>query len=410
MVTFSSVVDYEMNNFKFFKGGLFSLMIRAEYLITTPLFMGGAANDGNARPELRAPSIKGLLRFWFRATALPSLGTLEKVWEKERELFGSTDGQGKFLLSANQSSGLTIAGPNTENLMDARDHGLKYLGYRTYGSRKFFKPGGRFTVALELRKRKNLKATDEDREFLKNSLIALGLFGGAGSRSRRGFGSLTLTNLEIGGEQVWKRPTSIGDLEKCIRTFISELNIAKGSREAKLPPYTSFSELTKISIIESEENESILEFLNRIGEKFREHRKEVGDKNGDVILIKRFLKGDRINNHPSRAVFGLPHNYFLKNIKKSATVEPSGSENKRRASPLLIHIHALNKDRFAAVLTLLPAVFLPNDKKITVREIVSKKKMKVLDDKYEIKKEKVDQKVEFELIEDFLNKLEVVWP
>ena len=40
--------------------------INARYLVTTPLFGRGADDD---RPELRLPSFKGVLRFWWRALA-----------------------------------------------------------------------------------------------------------------------------------------------------------------------------------------------------------------------------------------------------------------------------------------------------------------------------------------------------
>lgn len=40
-------------------------ILEAEYEIVTPMFIGGAAQ--HEQPELRPPSIKGALRFWWRA-------------------------------------------------------------------------------------------------------------------------------------------------------------------------------------------------------------------------------------------------------------------------------------------------------------------------------------------------------
>ncbi|MEW9082294.1 type III-B CRISPR module RAMP protein Cmr1 [Caldanaerobacter subterraneus] len=40
------------------------------------MFMGGA--DNRTDTELRPSSLKGLLRFWFRAVAWPQLGSLKK--------------------------------------------------------------------------------------------------------------------------------------------------------------------------------------------------------------------------------------------------------------------------------------------------------------------------------------------
>jgi CRISPR-associated protein Cmr1 len=55
----------------------------------TPMFLSGA--DGQT-PELRAPSIKGALRFWWRAVN----GHLElkELKEKEATIFGSPDDKG----------------------------------------------------------------------------------------------------------------------------------------------------------------------------------------------------------------------------------------------------------------------------------------------------------------------------
>jgi len=46
--------------------------------------------------ELRAPSIKGVLRFWWRAMALGRLVSVDKVREDETRIFGSGgDGVGQ---------------------------------------------------------------------------------------------------------------------------------------------------------------------------------------------------------------------------------------------------------------------------------------------------------------------------
>ena len=60
----------------------------ATYQVTTPLFLGGAKPEDSA--ELRPPSIKGLLRFWFRAIVWPRLQNWEKVQDLENKIFGCT--------------------------------------------------------------------------------------------------------------------------------------------------------------------------------------------------------------------------------------------------------------------------------------------------------------------------------
>src|SRR6266702_2797554 len=58
----------------------------------TPLFLAGA---DQAAAELRAPSFRGLMRYWQRALVGGLVGTtsqgLEKVKETETAVFGATD-------------------------------------------------------------------------------------------------------------------------------------------------------------------------------------------------------------------------------------------------------------------------------------------------------------------------------
>ena len=66
------------------------MQISATYRVTTPLFCAGT--DPN-RAELRLPSFKGALRFWWRALAPLRWGDdLEVIRRQENEIFGSADG------------------------------------------------------------------------------------------------------------------------------------------------------------------------------------------------------------------------------------------------------------------------------------------------------------------------------
>lgn len=68
---------------------------------------------------------------------------------------------------------------------------------------------------------------------------------------------------------------------------------------------------------------------------------------------------------PRRAVFGLPHPYFFSGVRlqtgEQITVQVTGEQHDRRASPLFIHIHSLGRRRHAAVFTFLPARFLEEE-------------------------------------------------
>ncbi|NLL57647.1 MAG: type III-B CRISPR module RAMP protein Cmr1 [Firmicutes bacterium] len=385
--------------------------IEATYYVATPLFLGGADNKKIA--EIRPPSLKGLLRFWFRATSWPQLGAIDEVWREEQELFGSTNGQGKFLLSVTKRQGLD----EVESKERWRREGLAYLGYGAVDKgitvRPYLRQGGRFTVTLIFKEDVSAQQID----FLTQSIKALGLFGGAGARSRKGFGSLSLSALRLDGREVLSAPANFQELVESIKDFLKSLRLEEGAGgAAPLLPYTAFSPKTRVYAVEG--GSDPLAFLDDIGRELMRYRgyglkrgdghflfsREPAEQNfaDDHDLILDFLNGRQIDLPPRRAVFGLPHNYYFKSTKQKADVGPSGGgAGKRRASPLFIHIHALNERRYAAVLTLMPAVFLPQGTSIAV----SNENRGV---------RRVSATVDFNVIEAFLERpglnAEVVWP
>ena len=65
--------------------------------VITPMFLTGA--DGTT-PELRPPSIKGALRFWWRA--LNGHLPLEELKKREGKIFGDTQNRSKITLSVKE--------------------------------------------------------------------------------------------------------------------------------------------------------------------------------------------------------------------------------------------------------------------------------------------------------------------
>ena len=106
--------------------------LNARYLVTTPLFGSGADHN---RPELRLPSFKGVLRFWWRALAWSRLqGDLAAMQREEDLLFGSAGGgQSRLVmrLAMPDDPALVALG---ETLRVANGNGIvgegaRYLGY-----------------------------------------------------------------------------------------------------------------------------------------------------------------------------------------------------------------------------------------------------------------------------------------
>lgn len=150
----------------------------------TPLFMFGA--DG-VTPELRAPSIKGVLRFWWRAMhAHLDLETLKKT---ESDIFGSTAQKSRFSIRIVENAPLQILLPHRIN--------------------RFFKK------AIESHQRFELIfncANSNIAELIQHLFPLCCVLSGFGARSRRGFGSLKIIN--------GKYPTSLIEIHQFLEALV----------------------------------------------------------------------------------------------------------------------------------------------------------------------------------------------
>ena len=177
----------------------------------TPVYLAGA--DTNSAPELRAPSFKGLLRFWYRAFDPDFL-------DHEPQIFGGAGG------SAGQSSFLLRVGANgplphwpwneavVRRFNDGQGrrakNGIRYLANMAVPQRKAIAPDAEFTMRVVC-----IRQTQgpEYRRALLGGLWLLFHFGGAGSRSRRGFGSFSLERW--GPEDQWPETRDLPLLAAC---------------------------------------------------------------------------------------------------------------------------------------------------------------------------------------------------
>ena len=217
-------------------------VLRATYRIVTPMFIGDA--NQNTTDGVRSPSVKGVLRFWWRALAwrrFESKGDLEGLKAlnlEEARLFGSamnaeekTGGQGVFLLSVDQ---------NVESQQKVYDwppdkdpnSGASFMAYGLLATtddlhRIAIAEGTEFSLKLVFNP---TKTKDGDVEAIQKALEAWSLFGGLGGRSRRGMGSVTLTALDGNNALMTKT-----DYQERVQAFLEE-NLSKS-----LAPYTAFS-------------------------------------------------------------------------------------------------------------------------------------------------------------------------
>lgn len=307
--------------------------IKASYRIVTPMFCSGADQSS---AELRVPSFKGALRFWWRAGEWGRFidaangdndRALQALSQEEAALFGSCDrGQSRVLLSLKWTPPL-----DSELVRDwprnKPPFGSTYLGFgitesgrpgtRNYKPHRWGLPCERdFELTCRIR-----PTTDSiDVASVVRAMRLLGLVGGLGNRSRRAYGSVALLSLNGEDCSVGSHADYCHRIRDCLPTVATT---------SALPPFTAFSSHSSIASVNS--GPDPIQAHEMLGEKFREFRGQPGPHRG---ARKRPL--------------GLP----LKGV----------DEERRRASPLLLHVHPIGEEFFGSVL------FLPGDFHPEIRE------------------------------------------
>jgi CRISPR-associated protein Cmr1 len=169
----------------------------------TPAFLGGA--DGQA--ELRTAPFKAALRYWWRVLYGNQYDTPEKLKKAEDILFGSTDVSSKVRIEIHgeiqpQTSGFST-GKRIQVTSKGKTFPINILDYLAYGLYDYVKGQGIVYSRSHLPVKKQFQCaiytpTDSYKEILACA-NALWIFGGVGSRSRNGFGSLFVTKgWEVG--------------------------------------------------------------------------------------------------------------------------------------------------------------------------------------------------------------------
>ena len=168
--------------------------------VITPLFLSGVSQY---QAELRPPIIKDLMRFWYRTCFDTSF--LQKTLENT--LYGSTKNQGKFkptIKNIQNFSTKEFTKSDFDKYTEFNGNGaplgngINYLGFslefgnnhRCYVTPKMTSdstPATVFDLCL-----KYFGNSDEEKKAVLASLWLLIWLGDLGTRSRRGFGSLSL--------------------------------------------------------------------------------------------------------------------------------------------------------------------------------------------------------------------------
>jgi len=222
--------------------------ISFECEIITPMFLGGA--DGRT-PDLRPPSIKGALRFWWRAMngylpiddIIMSDGEIKKgLRTQEAEIFGSgghdANRSGVIIRTTHpELSQVKTAFPKANISVSAKGklqsvNLLEYLAYGTYDWDKqlkknifhqsYYSVGQKFKIIMLFPR----ETAYQNAVF--ECLYLMSIIGGIGSRSRNGYGRLKIDGIN----------NYISS-----KDFVSFVNSLK---KGKCVDYTAFSDKMKL--------------------------------------------------------------------------------------------------------------------------------------------------------------------
>ncbi len=228
--------------------------------VITPMFLSGADPK---TVELRPASIKGALRFWWRA--LYGSDNTEDMRKKEGDLFGNTEKKSKvriFIKDEKLNIKTELNGGKIYTVVSSKGKfNLKIFDYLAFGLCEYNKelkgnkyirphivPGSTFSLGIELN-----NCNQIEKSQIINALSCLHYYGSIGSRARNGFGCISI-KPQNGETKLEQFKNFNGELKK----------------------YTSFSNHSKI--FEITYANTWEEALSDIGLAYRESRLSIEQK------------------------------------------------------------------------------------------------------------------------------------
>lgn len=340
--------------------------------LVTPAFLGGAeARVVDPYTPLRVPSVRGQLRMWFRAAVASCLGVapgpsadlkkrqaamITELKRIETSVFGSTTTPSQVSLGPVTGGPRPVQYPSPD---PKKSPGLRYLGYGLFESTgaTCLPQGSSYSLCVHV-KEEALVPLVAATVWLWTAL------GGLGARSRRGWGSLTLTKVEgPPGIASWQKlcrpvesPEGLSNLQGKGIAAVQDAIIAYLRRDDRRVPdemladgcvghaqIRSLDAMARVMLPEVDEEP--LQVLERVGERFRSFRSSLARSKPlpDYALVKASLgHGAPPASEVPRAAFGLPLNFFFRSAndaKTSFTPEFEGQALDRLASPLIFRVH-----------------------------------------------------------------------
>ena len=360
--------------------------VELELTTVTPAFIG--TSDSHIA-EWTAKGVRGHLRWWLRAILGGELrGDAGQVRKREQALFGCNESRSAVRImvrpvghggSDDVADGNTLdenelakAWGATNPAVRARlrlrlgaSNPIAYLGYGPIGYRREKKatvyergrilPDQRLKLLLQWSEQLSGNPLDD----LRKALWCWLHLGGIGGRSRRGFGSLFCSAIRTvrGEEPLVALTQSLDQFEGACGKYLELATGASATAE-----WSHFTTGTRVFISTSgyqtwqgaltAAGAWLIAFRRRYGLGSDEREAK---RNRDYVWLNSPAPAGGI---PDRAGFGLPLPFGKTADLVAAWRERGQKENRRRASPLLIHVSRFEK-QYYVVLTHMPALLVP---------------------------------------------------
>jgi len=241
----------------------------------TPIFIAGADQKSIENEGLRAPSLKGLLRWWFRAI-MGGIVSVTDLRELENKIFGSIDQKSQVKIRS-----ITNTSPSGINIPNS----LRYLWFSIYLQKRknqrlqCYPPGTKFKIILNASNKSILK-------IALGCLWTLIHLGGIGARMRRGAGSLKVNKVNYIPDDVPYTFILTGNTINDAKRFMEE-NLRKifrdfkeyAGKKCKSIQNPNFAVLSKnysrVSLVENFFNswEEALAIVSNVYQRFRQGKK-----------------------------------------------------------------------------------------------------------------------------------------
>jgi len=303
----------------------------------TPGLCGGA--DPVSQAEIRPPSIRGQLRWWFRALGGFASLYSQSVYQQEAEIFGSVAekiGRASILQVRTR-----LTRPVQTMMKNAADLNANMNS-----------PKGYLLFPLRDRKRKMFTSTDlpsfelhiswRGKDRLFDDILALitmfGSLGALGSRSRRGFGALAF--------QPGEQPMSLTGA-------LARFGNPKGIH------------IREQTVLYSDHDEA-LDALSQWLKGWRSHGRTPNLSKGPGIEYAKHDHdsglGKRINGETFRPAIGLPIVQFYSSTRTRVNWDYEAKG--RFASPVILRPYRLPDGKYKALVIFAEAHKWPKDKKV----------------------------------------------